>query len=293
MVKILLTKAVLLTSLILAIVFPGPADYLKDFLVYILVIMVTFSVKKLTLKKVEAKDKKFIALLVFLNMIILPFLYILLSSLFIQNELYKNAVILYALMPPAIGIVSLGYLYNANMKIDLYSELIAYLLSLITIPIGAYLFLRQAVNPFEVVEVILLILVLPFILSLLLRKFNISENTSKQVITACFGLVLYTIVGFNLETIVQNFGEIIDVAIVFFILRFGLLLLIYFIARKYVNRSKTILLTLFGTLKNGGVATAIALLILGPESTAALAVEILFFSFTLLLLDYLFKQDKP
>lgn len=290
MKDIITTKTVVFAALFLALFFPGPADFFKDFLIVVLIVMMTISIKKINVDPILSGDKKFIALLVILNTFVLGALYVLGAYLLIENALYQNAIILYALMPPAVGIVSLGYLYGVDMKLDLYSEFIAYLASLAVIPLGAYIFLREVVNPLEIVQVIGLILILPFILSRFVNKYYaLSKKASKVIITICFGIVIYTVVGFNLESIVENVLDIVNIIVLFTVLRFGLILLIYWVAKKYVDHGKVVLLTLFGTLKNGAAATGIALLVLGPESTAPLAVEILFFSFTLILLDYLFK----
>lgn len=290
MKQILTTKVILTLAVILAVLLPNPAHYLKDFLIFVLIFMLTISIKKVSHEKLSKEKKWFVTTLVITSTILLSTLYILFSYVLVSNELYRNALIIYALMPPAVGIISLGYLYHVDMQENLYAEFLAYIASLIIIPLGTYIFLREVVSPTEILRVIALIIIVPYILSRFVKKLNIKESTTRLMVNICFGIVIYTIIGFNLETIMQNINDVLEVTLVFVIVRFGLLFLIYYTAKKYLNRNQTILLTLYGTLKNGAAATAVVLLVLGPQSTIPLAVEVLFFSFTLILLDYLFKQ---
>lgn len=284
------TKLVILVSLLLSIFFQDIATFLKDYLIYVLIFMLTISIKKVGDVKLKKEKRDFVSELVVLNLFGLGGLYILFSYLFIGNDLYRDAMIIFALMPPAAGIVSLGYLYNVDMKVDLYAEFIAYALSLITIPLGSFLFLNDVISPMEIVEVIFLILIIPFILSRGVNKLDVSDSVLKSLVNLSIGVIVFTIVGFNLEEMIVNFSDIISLIFILIVLRLVMIVVLFLWSRKYFDESKTMLITLFGSLKNGSAATAIALLTLGVESTPPLAIEVIFFSLAILLLDWLHER---
>ncbi len=283
-----ISRVSILVALLLAAIFPQPAFFLKDYLIFILVFMLSISIRNLGAEHLDIKKKEFVAFLVFINTVVLAALYIILSNLMIANELYRNALIIYGLMPPAIGIVTLGYLYHVNMKVDLYAEFIGYILSLLVVPLGTYFFMRTVVAPVDILEVIITLLAVPMILSRLIRRISIPEKILKSTIAVCFGMVIYIIVGFNLEMVLQSLGDILNIILLLVILRIVLLVAIYFIARRYLSQSDSILVTLFGTMKNGAAATAISVMLLGVESTVPLALEVIFFTIGLIIMDWLF-----
>ncbi len=285
------TKIVVVIALLLAILFPAAAEFLKDYLVYILIFIVSISIKKLGSEHLDIKRKEFVLELVLLNLIGLTTLYIILSHLLISNELYRNAIIIYALMPPAIGIISLGYLYHVDMKVDMYAEFISYMLAIVMIPVGTYFLLSETIAPVDIIEVLIFLLFVPFIISRAIKKVEIPDNILKTIINLSFGFVVFTIVGFNIDMIADNIGDITNILIMFTILRIGLMLGIYYFLKKRIKHRDAILFTMFGTMKNGAAATAIVLMLLGPESTVPMAIEVVFFSVTLIIMDFIFKRN--
>ncbi|MFP4118205.1 MAG: hypothetical protein ACLFTR_04765 [Candidatus Woesearchaeota archaeon] len=286
------TKAIIFVALFLAIFFPQPATFIKDYLIFILIFMLSISIRNLGAEHLNIKKKELVGVLVFVNAFILSATYIAMSYLLISNELYRNALIIYSLMPPAIGIVSLGYIYHVDMKVDLYAEFIGYIVSLGIIPLGTHIFMRTAIAPIDVLEVIFFLLVIPMILSRIIRRIAIPDDTLKMIISTCFGFVIYTIVGFNLEMIMENLRDVLNITILLFILRIILMIAIFMIARRYLSHENSVLLTLFGTMKNGAAATAISLMLLGVESTVPLALEAIFFALGLFVMDYMFTWSR-
>ncbi len=285
-----ITKIVVFLALLLAIFFPEPASFLTDYLMIILIVMLSISIKSLGPEHLDIKKKEFVAVLVIVNTFVLSALYIIFSHLLITDELYRNALIIYGLMPPAIGIVSLGYLYHVDMKVDMYAEFLGYALSLVVIPVGTYVFMRTTVAPVDILEIIVLLLIIPMLLSRFIRRAKLSDDTLKTMISVCFGIVIFTIVGSNLETIIENLQDVVNIMIVLIILRIFLMIAIFMIARKFLSHQNSVLLTLFGTMKNGAAATAISIMLLGVESTVPLALEALFFTGGLFIMDYMFRR---
>ena len=85
---------------------------------------------------------------------------------------------------------------------------------------------------------------------------------------------------------------LIPVLLILIFLKFGIGAFLFYSLKKKMRRADDVLFVLFGTMKNGGAATAIALFLFCPASTISLAVAAIVTPFYIVYLeDYLAKKE--
>lgn len=272
------SKYLFILSIILAFTFPKYAQPISFLIIPCLVVMMTFSIKNIGMRHTKNAGK-IIFWLPLVNYLILGALTALLAWLFITNEAYRQAFYILALMPPAVGIISLSYLLHGDVKTGFIGEFIGYLASLLIIPIGTYLIFGSAVSPFKILEVLFYVILLPFILSRIIHhaetkaKKVVEKDAVKSIINVCYAIVFYITIGINRDVFFQDYTSLIIIALIFLFLKFGIGTIIMLALKNRIRKSSEVLYILFSTFKNGGAAMAIALLIIGREATFPLAVE--------------------
>ncbi len=284
------SKVVFFVFMALGFILPGPADPLKVLLVPLLIVMMTLSVKDIHLAHLKKDDFGRAAKLVLVNFFVLSPVYIILSFLFIKNPDYKNGFILLAAVPPAAGIIPLGYIYHGDVRDSLIGEAVCYLFALVFSPVLVYIFMGQKVDILFFVKILLLIIFLPVVIAHFMHNLDWKMFRKKNImINLIYGLSIYIFVGLNRETFLSDPLGLIPVAIVVLLATFGLGALIYMIlVKKKVKKSHDIMYVLFGTFKNGNSAATLGILFIGPAAAIPVAIRGLLTPFYFAFLEKLF-----
>lgn len=252
----------------LGLAYSGPAHYLEPLITPALLLMMIFSMIELELK--PRGDLSGAVAGLGLNYILLSGL-ILCLSFSLEDTTLRQGFVVMAAVPPAVAVLPLTKLLDGDSHLSLYSEALCYMASLILMPGIIFAFTsRTGVNLLYVIEIVILLILVPIIVSRFLRGVSLDPVPP---INLGFFIVTYTVIGLNSQVI---FGEILGVGLIAFARTFLIGAAVYLCARLAgVNPQRRISYTLFASFKNLGMAAAISLVLFGPKAGIPAAVCIL------------------
>lgn len=284
-------KYLFLLSIILAFIFPSFARKIEFLIVPTLIAMMTFSIKEINLKDIKESNKKQVFILILMNYLLLSGILILLTFWLVPDGIYQNSLFVWAIMPPAVGIVGLSYMLRANVSLSLATETSAYLLSLIIIPLSSWFLFGEAVNPWQVLKAISLLIILPFMLSRVIHIYEkyykpISKETVNCVVDVTLALGFFIVIGINRNVFISEFYSLGSIILIIVGASFILGSIIHFVLKKMrVEKSVSALYVLYGTYKNTGLSVAIVILLFGVEATVPQAIQSVFSPLYILFLE--------
>jgi len=284
-------------AIALGFLVPVYADNLKFLLIPALITMMSFSLINFKFSELDFSNLKQALILTTLNTFLLGGLYIILACLFVENTIYRNAVIVLGLMPPAVGIISLIFILKADVNTGFIAELIGYIASILIIPGATLLFFGEAVTIAKIFKILLLVIVVPFFISRIIiyvnnKKRCLPKDTTEIIVNLCYGLLFYITIGVNIDVFLNNFMELFNIILILLFLRFGLGLIIYGALKNKKNASLNTLYVLFGTFKNGSAGMAITVLLFGIRATVPYAIFSIVASFYIVFLRWLLDTKK-
>lgn len=286
-------KYIYFAAILLAFFLPELSESLQPYLIPTLILMMTLSTKDLEFSHFN-RNPHTVRNLILTNYVLLSGLYILLALIFIEQVEYRNTIWLLGIMPPAVGIIPLSYMLKGDPKISFIAEFISYIIALIYVPIVSLMLFQQMVNPFELIRILSLVLIIPLMLSRLLRvlerRWHIQESMNKFIITVLYSISFFIIIGVNKEAILADWKTVAVLIGVLSILKFGIGTLMYIYLKQRISYEKDVIYILFATFKNGGAAMAIAIMLFGIEATLPLAINAMLVPLYILFLEILLKD---
>jgi BASS family bile acid:Na+ symporter len=204
-----------------------------------------------------------------------------LSSLIIDDAELRNGFVIAAAVPPAVAVIPLTYLLGGNTRLSLIGNVGAYVAGLGITPLICLVFLgSNLVDPMRLLTVLGELIVVPIVVSRLVRRTPVAASADRWrglVVTWGFFLVIYTIVGLNRDTFLEEPETLLLPAAVAFWGTFVIAELINRVSRAFgVEKADRISLMLLGARKNDGLAGGIALVFLGPRAALPAAVTTAF-----------------
>ncbi|MFH1409461.1 MAG: hypothetical protein ABIH34_06115 [Nanoarchaeota archaeon] len=286
------SRAIFFIGIILGILLPQGARFLTKAIVPILIIMMTFSLKTAYFHGISHLKKRQMIVLIALNMILFSGLLLIAAFFFVDNPDYQSAFFILAMMPPAIGVISMVFLLKADIEQAFATELVSYLIALVSVPLLSKALFGSSVGLWEISKIVLLVILLPFVLAKLLqfieRKTIIKMPWEREVINLCYALAFYTIIGVNADILFSDWRTVLIIFAIFVVIEFGLMFLLYFATR---HDKDSALYVIFGTFKNGGAAMAITILLIGTQATLPFAVSALLSPLHIILIQWLYKSS--
>ena len=255
-------------SIMLGLIFPGPAHSSQALITPALMLMMAFSTSEIEL---EAGPGINGALAGFaMNYLLLSGL-ILAMAFTLEDEILYQGFVVMAAVPPAVAVIPLTRLLDGDSKLSLYSEALCYLVSPVLMPALILAFAgRSGVDVLSIFETAILLIVLPFIISRYLRRFDLDPVPP---INLSFFLVTYIVVGLNSEVIIEGLKS---VALIAALRTFGIGTATYIACGLIcADAKKRVSMTLLSSFKNLGLAAAVSLMLFGPRAAVPSAVCIL------------------
>lgn len=288
------TKYVIILAFIVSFLLPQISTYLENFLIPILVILITISLKDLKFDNLNKKDYEEIASLFLLNYGVITAFYFLMTYLLIPTE-YQNALYVYSIMPVAVGSIAFTKMYKGNLQISFITVLVSYIAALFLIPFLGILIFGEQIGISRIITILLTIIILPFLISRLLHylefKFNKKpESTYRIIFNLCLALMFYIIIGVNRDILFFDLNTVAYLFTILFIMKVGVILIMYFLFKKFVKRKNLVVILIFSSLKNVSGAVAITILLFGVEATLPFAVHALTFPPYMIVMNWLLKQ---
>jgi BASS family bile acid:Na+ symporter len=211
---------------------------------------------------------------------------------FFSNPLWGGFVIM-AAVPPAVAVVPVTKILRGNVQQTIISLSFLYLTSLILTPLILFIFLGEQVTIWKMLETVIEFIVLPLILSRLVRRLQFSSTQDTIIVNVCFFLVMFGIVGLNRMALGQD-GYLLGLLTVFIMIRtIGTALTVFIIGdKRKADRKILVPLALFASFKNDGLGLLIASTILPPIASVPFIIAIMFEMIIAGTLEYIVKKNS-
>jgi BASS family bile acid:Na+ symporter len=216
-----------------------------------------------------------------LNYLILGGIILLMARWLINdNELWVGFVII-AAVPPAVALVPFSFVLGGDTTFSLMGMIGTYLAALVLTPVVMMLFLGvDFFNPARLVVMLLQLIVIPLIASRILLFTGLTQRIERwrgTIVNWSFFVVLFTIIGLNRDVFFGQFEVLLRMAIIAVTITFVLGYAIELIANAlHINQATNISLILIGTMKNYGLASAIALTLFSERASIPGSICIVF-----------------
>ena len=214
---------------------------------------------------------------ILMTYVILSGAILLLSALLIDDKNLWIGFVLIAAVPPAVAVIPFTAMLEGNVSSTLSGTMASYLAALLIMPLMFWLFIGTGFDdPYKLVRIMLLLIVLPLVLSRMILYFNWQDRIApvRGLLTDWgFFIVLYSIIGVNRDLIFSKPLSIVPVAVVVVTTTFILGWAIQKTCVLFkVDKKNIISLVLQGTLKNQGISGGLAIALFAKEAAVPSAV---------------------
>jgi len=212
------------------------------------------------------------------------------AALLINAQNIWIGFVLIAAVPPAVAVIPFTAILEGNVSYTLSGTVASYLAALAIIPLMFWIFIGTGfADPYKLIRIMLLLIVLPLVLSRIILYFNWQDRIApvRGALTDWgFFIVLYSMIGVNRDLIFSQPLLIVPIAMVVLAATFVL----GFVIEKVgvlakVDKKNMISLVLLGTLKNQGIAGGLAIALFEKEAALPSAVYSVFMILYIMWLD--------
>ena len=212
------------------------------------------------------------------------------AALLINAQNIWIGFVLIAAVPPAVAVIPFTAILEGNVSYTLSGTVASYLAALAIMPLMFWIFIGTGfADPYKLIRIMLLLIVLPLVLSRIILYFNWQDRIApvRGLLTDWgFFVVLYSMIGVNRDLIFSQPLLIVPIAMVVLAATFVLGFVIEKIGvLAKVDKKNRISLVLLGTLKNQGIAGGLALALFEKEAALPSAVYSVFMILYIMWLD--------
>ena len=228
---------------------------------------------------------------ILMTYVILSGAILLMSALLIDDHNLWIGFVLIAAVPPAVAVIPFTAILEGNVSSTLSGTVASYLAALVIMPLMFWIFIGTGFDdPYKLVRIMLLLIVLPLVLSRVILYFNWQDRIApvRGLLTDWgFFIVLYSIIGVNRDLIFSKPLSIVPAAAVVVTTTFILGWAIQKTCVLFkVDKKNIISLILQGTLKNQGIAGGLAIALFEKEAAVPSAVYSIFMILYIMWLDW-------
>jgi len=228
---------------------------------------------------------------ILMTYVILSGAILLVSALLIHDKNLWIGFVLIAAVPPAVAVIPFTAILEGNVSATLSGTVASYLTALLIMPLMFWIFIGTGFDdPYKLLRIMLLLIVLPLVLSRIIIYFNWQDRLApvRGLLTDWgFFIVLYSIIGVNRDLIFSRPLSIVPIAGVVFATTFVLGWAIQKTCVLFkVDKKNIISLILQGTLKNQGIAGGLAIALFEKEVALPSAVYSIFMILYIIWLDW-------
>ena len=230
-----------------------------------------------------------------LNYVVMGGVILLMARWLITDDELWTGFVLIAAVPPAVAAVPWSYILGGDTLLSLISLASAYVVALVVTPAITIGFLGVGFfNPVEIIITILVLIAVPVVASRILIFTGLNQRIDKYrgtMVNWSFFFILFTIIGLNREAFFSQFDVLLRLSIIAITTTFILGHIIELIARAlHIDRATSISFLLIGTMKNYGLAGAIALTLFTERASIPGSVCLVFAVLRTLWLAFYFKK---
>ena len=289
----------LILSLVLALPAGQAAPYLEPLVLPALGLVMTLALLEVSGKEFRSARAMLLPVLMGLAMsfALNGGLVLSLSTLMSPREEFFTGFVLIAAVPPAVAVVPFTALLHGDRAFSFLATIGCYLGALVITPfIAVGLLGTTFIHPFKIFKILLLLILLPLLLSRLLRWTHLAprlEPVKGALTNWSFALITYTIVGLNRDLFLGQPLSLLTPIAIALISTFGLGEVIYRIGRLAgLRHDLTISLVLLGTLKNAALAGGLALNLFDQQTAVPATVCAIFLIVYFIWLSFWHDQNR-
>lgn len=219
------------------------------------------------------------------------------SALVVRDPNLWIGFVLIAAVPPAVAVIPFTAILEGDISYTLSGTVASYLAALLVMPVMFIVLVGTAfADPYKLIRIMLLLIVLPLILSRLILYLGWAGRIEpfRGLLTDWgFFIVLYSMIGVNRDLIFSQPMTIAPVALVVLASTFGLGAVVEK-AGVFLKKDppRIVSLVLLGTLKNQGIAGGLAIALFEKEAALPSAVYSVFMIVYILWLDLRHQRRK-
>jgi len=266
-------------AFVLGFTCPQLAQWTKSLTVPALALVMTVSIVQIPTRQMLKWQSlaKPLAIGILFNYLFLGSLLLILNQWFIFQVPIRIGMILVASAPPGVAVIPFTSLLAGNSILSLFATFGAYLSSIFIMP-GLILLLTGAeVFPFsKLILALIELIILPILFSRLLIFSHFYQSIISRkgtIINWGFFVVIFTAIGLNQKTFLEQPDILIKVSLIAFTTTFlGFILLNIVLKKIGINQKDRTSMILLGTIKNSGFAAAIALTLFDETTSIPAAI---------------------
>lgn len=234
---------------------------------------------------------------IFMTYVILGGVILFLSSRLINDKNLWIGFVLVAAVPPAVAVIPFTAMLEGNVSFTLSGTVASYLAALLIMPFIFWMFIGTGFNdPYKLVRIMIMLIVLPLILSRIILNFNWQDRLARisgPLTDWGFFTVLYSIIGVNRDLIISRPLMVLPIAVIVF----GSTFVLGWVIQKVcmacrIEKKDIVSLVLQGTLKNQGIAGGLAIELFEKETAMPSAIYSIFMILYILWLDWRKKASR-
>ena len=269
--------------------------HVSDVLILFLMIMMCFSLTKMDFVREDMFRYRKEVILAFFLCSVIATAVTLLVGLMCPEEMWKGWVIL-ACVPCAISVVSGTMFMKGNSKMIMISLAVIYVIAIGLTPLLSLIFIGSAVDPWEIMKCVLLFVVVPFIVSIPLKRLGIPDDVSTLIINFSFFMFALIAIG-RTRDFFFNHSDLAVLVILVTVVRIAVLHLIFEYSMKKAGmpRDMRIPYSLLLIWRNSGLALALVVMLF-PMDTMAIApasISMVFEQFYFMFIMWYYERIVP
>ena len=148
------------------------------------------------------------------------------SALLISDHNIWIGFVLIAAVPPAVAVIPFTAILEGNISYSLSGTVASYLGALLIMPLMFWIFIGSGfADPYKLIQIMLLLIVLPLVLSRIILYFHLQDRIapiSGMLTDWGFFIVLYSIIGVNRDLIFVKPLMIVPIALIVLVSTFVL-----------------------------------------------------------------------
>jgi len=284
---------IFLLSIVLGLLLPGPAQWTKLAMMPALALVMTLATVNVPNDYfLKPRDILVPSLWgIIMTYVVLGGVILATAALLIPDRNLWIGFVLIAAVPPAVAVIPFTAILEGNISDTLSGTVASYLAALLVMPLMFWIFIGTGfADPYKLVRIMLLLIVLPLILSrvILYLKWQDRIAPVRGLITDWgFFIVLYSMIGVNRDLIFSKPLAVLPLAAVVLAATFVLGFAIEKTGALLKKEKKDMVsFVLLGTLKNQGIAGGIAMALFEKEAALPSAVYSVFMILYFIWLDW-------
>ncbi len=303
--RFLVDRNVIFTAaLVLALALPGAEPYLRPLLLPVLALVIMISL--LSIGPEAFRSPKAVlgdtVIGIGVSYLLLTGVILAAARLFITDPELRTGFILAAATPPAVAVVPFAEMLGGSRTLSLFGMVGGLLAAFLLLPLITFVFIgSDIVDPGRLVVILLVLIVVPFLVSRLLRAVGLgtaAEPYKGPVTNVCFGIAFFIMVAANHTTIIHETSVLVPPTVVWILIMAvsgGVALAVSMLLS--VNRRTRVSLVLLATLKNYAISAGLGLLLFSERTALPSVVMTIMMIPYIILFDLIYgprrKKDKP